>query len=150
MALLKETPGNIEQLIKQAGLKSDYKARLEALNELKMYDCLESREVILRLALHDKVYKVKELAFKAAKTLGIQKNGKPITLGKKNIGYKLEDFIKEFLKVKNDKEMDKLCLLTFKIALKKQNPEMYDVMEYEKKNKFDSWVKTSYNCLPKK
>lgn len=150
MALLKETPENIEQLVKQACLTSDYKARLSALNELKKYDCPQSRDVILRLALHDKVYKVKEAAFKATKLLGIQKNGKPVVLGKKNIGYKLEDFIKIFLKIKNDKEMQKLDLNTFKETLKTLNPEMYDVMEYEKKNKFDSWIKTSYNCLPKK
>jgi hypothetical protein len=43
----------------------------------------QSRDVILRLALHDKVFKVKQEAYKASKILGIQKNGKAITLGKK-------------------------------------------------------------------
>ena len=149
MALLKETPENIDKLVKEASFKHDYKARLSALNELRKYDCPQSRDVILRLALHDKVYKVKEEAFKAAKTLGIKKNGNPIKLGKKNIGYKLEDFIKVFLKVKEEKKMDTLNLFVFKEALKKANPEMYDVMLFEKGKKFDSWVKTSYNCLPK-
>ncbi|MFT5661864.1 MAG: hypothetical protein ACI9TV_002511 [Sulfurimonas sp.] len=150
MTLLKETPENIEQLVKQAGLTNDWKARLSALDELKKYDCPQSRDVILSLALHDRVYKVKEAAFKATKVLGIQRNGKPIALGKKNIGYKLKDFIKVFLKIKNDRGMDNLNLTIFKETLKIVNPEMYDVMEFEKKNKFDSWIKTSYNCLPKK
>lgn len=150
MTLLKETPENIDELVTKAALKSDYKARLWALNELKKYDCPQSRDVILRLALHDKVFKVKQEAFNAAKTLGIKKNGNPLKLGKKNTGYKLEDFIKIFLKIKNDKKMNALQLPIFKETLKTLNPEMYDVMVFEKGNKFDSWIQTSYNCLPKK
>ncbi len=149
MALLKETPDNIDQLLKKAALTNDWKARLLALNELKKYDCPQSRDVISRLALYDKVYKIKEEAFKAAKALGIEKNGKPIKLGKKNIGYKLKDFIEIFLKIKKDKQMDNLDLTVFKKTLKIINPEMYNVMEFEKSKKFDSWIRTSYNCLPK-
>jgi len=150
MALIHETPDNISQLVKQADLKSDYKARLLALNALKKYDCTQSRDVITRLALHDKVYKIKEEAFKAAQTLGIKKNGKPIKLGKKNIGYKLEDFTKIFLSIRSDKNMDGFDLSLLKKYLKTLNPEMYDVMKFEKGDKFNSWIKTTYNCLPKK
>jgi len=150
MAILQETPENINELVKRAGLTSDYKARLNALKELKKYDCKESRDVILRLAVYDKVFKVKAEAFKAAKSLGIKKNGKDLKLGKKNIGYKLEDFIKIFIKIKETKEMEELDLNLFKKALKALDPEMYDVMRFEKGDKFNSWVKTSYNCLPKK
>jgi len=150
MPILQETPENINELMKQAGLTSDYKARLSALKELKKYDCKESRDVITKLALFDKVFKIKQEAFKAAKALGIEKNGKAIKLGKKNIGYKLEDFIKIFLKIKETKAMETLDLNLFKKALKTLDPEMYDVMRFEKGDKFNSWVKTSYNCLPKK
>jgi len=150
MALLKETPKNIDELLKKAGLKDDYKARLVALKELKKYDCPQSRDVILRLALHDKVFKVKQEAFKAAKIHKKKKNGKALKLGKKNIGYKLEDFIKIFLKIKDTREMEELDLNLFKKALKTLDSEMYDVMRFEKGDKFNSWVKTSYNCLPKK
>ena len=149
MALLHETPENIDELLKQASMTADYKARLKALTELKKYDCPQSRDAILRLALHDKVFKVKQEAFRAAKTLGIEKNGKPITLGKKNIGYKLEDFTKMFSRIRSEREMDVLNLNLCKETLKKLNPEMYDVMRYEKGDKFDSWIKTTYNCLPK-
>ncbi len=150
MALLKETPENIDELLKQAALTSDYKARLTALKELSKYDCPESQDAILRLALHDKVFKVKEVAFKAAKVLGIKKNGKDLKLGKKNIGYKLEDFTKAFLKIRAGKEINKFNVVIFKKAFAKSNPEMYDVMAFEKGAKFDSWVKTTYSCLPKK
>ena len=150
MALLQETPQNINELMKQASLKSDYKVRLKALNELKKYDCPESRDMITKLALFDKVFTVKQEAFKAAKVLKIEKNGKAIKLGKKNIGYKLEDFTKIFLQIKTDKSMEHLNLNLCKEHLKKLNPEMNDVMKFEKGDKFDSWIKTTYNCLPKK
>ena len=52
-------PQNIDELVKDANRKHSWKVRLEALNELKKYDCQQSRDVITRLALHDKVYKVK-------------------------------------------------------------------------------------------
>ncbi|MDQ7042512.1 MAG: HEAT repeat domain-containing protein [Sulfurimonas sp.] len=149
MTLLKETPDDIEKLLKQAGLKHDYKARLSALDELKKYDCPQSRDIILKLASYDKVYKVKEEAFKVAKVLCIEKNGKAIKLGKKNIGYKLKDFTETFMKIKVDRKMDALNLNLVKETLKKFNPEMYDVMKFEKSDKFDSWIKTTYNCLPK-
>ena len=150
MALTHETPENIAELIKQASLTSNYKARLKALNELKKYDCPESRDMITKLALFDKVFTVKQEAFKAAKVLKIEKNGKAIKLGKKNIGYKLEDFTKIFLQIKTDKSMEHLNLNLCKEHLKKLNPEMNDVMKFEKGDKFDSWIKTTYNCLPKK
>ncbi len=149
MALLKEIPNNINELVKEAGLEHDWKARLSALDELRKYDCPQSRDVILRLALHDKVYKVKEEAFRAAQALGIQKNGKPIKLGRKDIGYKVKDFTKIFLRVKRDKKMDDLNLSIFKETFKILNPEMYDVMKFEKSNKFDSWIESLYKSLPK-
>ena len=46
------------------------------------------------------IQEVKQEAFKVAKSLDIKKNGKALKLGKKNIGYKLEDFIKIFSKIK--------------------------------------------------
>ena len=63
---------------------------------------------------------------------------------------KLKDFTKIFLRIKMDKKMEALDLTTFKGTFKLLNPEMYDVMQFEKSNKFDSWIKTTYNCLPKK
>ena len=78
MSFIMETPKNIEDLVKDANRKHSWKIRLSALNELKKYDCRQSRDVITRLALHDRVYKVKEEAFRAAQALRITKNGKPI------------------------------------------------------------------------
>lgn len=45
--------------------------------------------------------------------------------------------------------MQELDLALFKETLKIINPEMYDVMEYEKGNKFDEWITNLYKSLPK-
>ena len=144
------TPTNINQLVKSANNKSSWKIRLSALHELKKYDCQQSRDVITRLALHDKVYKVKEEAFKAAQDMGITYRGNPIRLGRKDIGFKPKDFTKVFLRIKREKSMDELDLEVFKEAFKAIAPEMYDVMEFEKGKKFDEWITKLYTNLPKK
>jgi len=80
MRLLKEIPENVKELVGNANCKHNWKQRLSALETLRKYDCHQSRDVTTRLALHDKVYKVKEEAFRAAKALGIEKNSNPISL----------------------------------------------------------------------
>lgn len=150
MTFIKETPAHIDELKRKANNKCDWKERLDAVRELKKYDCQKSRDIVTRLALHDKVFKVKEEAFRAAQAFGINKNGKPIFLGKKDIGYKNKDFTKTFLRVKRESKMEEFDLEVFKEKFIEVNPEMYDVMKYDKSNKFDKWIENIYKGLPKK
>ena len=149
MEFTKETPKNINELVKKAN--SIYrKERQEALEEIKKYDCQQSRDVITRLAIHDKIYGIKMAAFKIAQAMGITKNGQPIRLTKKDIGYKPSDFTKLFQRVKRETSMDELDLGKFKEHFQTLNPEMLDVMSYEKGSKLDSWIESTYKGLPKK
>lgn len=150
MDFIKETPNNIDQLVKEAGNKNDWERRLSAVNELGKYDCTQSRDVLTRIALHDKVYKVKETAFRYAQGLGIQKKGNTLRLGRKDTGYNPKDFSKFFSRIKREAHLEELDLEVFKKKFKIINPEMYDVMQYEKKEKFDIWIKGIYTTLPKK
>ncbi len=151
MDIIKEVPkDDIIKLVKDANCKFSWETRLNALNKLKDYDCPQSRNVIIRLALHDKVYKVKEEAFHAAQALEIATGGKPIRLGKKDIGYSNKDFIKVFQRIKRKKKMTNLDLDVFKETFIVSNAEMYDVMKYEKGKGFDSWIQDTFKGLPKK
>jgi hypothetical protein len=150
MTFIKETPSNIDELVKNANCKHSWKTRLSALEELRKYDCQKSIDVITRLALHDKVYKVKEEAFRAAQALGITKNGNPIRLGRKDIGFKPADFKKIFQRIKRETKMEDLNLAEFKAAFQNLNPEMLDVMSFEKGNSLDSWIENTFKGLPKK
>ncbi|CRL61367.1 hypothetical protein [Proteus vulgaris] len=150
MDFINVPPENIDELVRDANRKYSWKTRLLALNELRKYNCQQSRDVIIRLALHDKVYKVKEEAFRAAQALNLTKNGKPIRLGKKDIGYKQSDFTKLFQRIKREKKMEVFNLTEFKAVFEILNPEMLDVMSFEKGNKLDIWIENTFNGLPKK
>lgn len=110
----------------------------------------EREDVVIRLALHDKVYKVKEEAFRIAQSLGFTKSGKPISLGRKNIGYKTKDLTKTFQRIKREKNMDEFNLSLFREHFEMIAPEMFDVMLYEKDSKFNAWLENSFQSLPKK
>ena len=62
--MTKGTPANISQLVKDANNKSSWKIRLAALNELKQYDCQQSRDVITRLEEHGSVNVVHIVLFR--------------------------------------------------------------------------------------
>ncbi|MEM5548668.1 HEAT repeat domain-containing protein [Pseudoalteromonas fuliginea] len=149
MQLLMETPVNIDELVKNANCKQCWKTRLAALEELRKYDCQQSLDVILRLALHDKVFEEKKEAFKAAQVLGITKNGKPISLGKKDIGFKNKVIDKLFIRVKRELKMEEFVLTTFKAKFKSIHPEMYDVLSFDRSGKFDLWIEDKFRNLPK-
>lgn len=46
--------------------------------------------------------------------------------------------------------MEELDLVVFKTALENLNPEMLDVMSFEKGSKLDAWIENTFNGLPKK
>ena len=144
-----ELENKINGLVKAANCKTSWKKRLSALQEIKSIDCHQRKDVVIRLALHDKVYKVKEEAFRIAQALGFTKNGQPIKLGRKNIGYKEKEFTKVFQRIKREKKLDEFDLNIFNDHFKIIDPEMYDVMQFEKGNKFNSWVTNLYKTLPK-
>lgn len=147
MEFIKETPSNIDGLVKKAGNKNNWEERLAAVQELGKYDCRQSRDVLTRIALHDRVYKVKETAFRYAQGLGVTKEGKPLRLGKKDIKYSPKDISKTFARVKREAHLEEFNLDVFKEKFKIVSPEMYNVMEYEKKGNFEVWIRDGYNKL---
>lgn len=84
--MLKEVPESMEELKRKATNQSNWRERLEAVNELKNYDCEQSRSILTNLAIHDSVFVVQEAAFRAAQSMKITKNGQPIRLNRKPKG----------------------------------------------------------------
>lgn len=99
--MIKETPANIEVLKRKANNQNSWRERLEAVNELKNYDCQQSRDILTRLAIHDVVFTVKEAAFRAVQAMGVTKNGKPIYLGKKPKGNLVDGINKKLTHVRD-------------------------------------------------
>lgn len=140
----------VERLVKAANDRSSWENRLNALNEISKIDCPQRKDVVIRLALHDKVFAVKEEACRVADRLKFTKKGQKIKLGKKDIGYKNSDFTKVFKRIIRESKVESFDLKIIKDKFKIVNPEMYDVMQFEKKKNFDSWIENVYNTLPKK
>lgn len=139
----------VDELVKKSRNKADYKERIEAIKELAKIDCPQRKDVIVNLAIHDRVFAVKEAAHHEAQKLKLTKNGKPISLGKKDIGYSNGDIVKKLARVKRESKMDEFDCAEFKERFKTVDPEMYDVLQFEKSSKFDSYLENQYKCLPK-
>lgn len=58
--MISAIPENIDELKKKANNKHNWHDRLESVETLKNYDCIQSRDILTRLALHDPVFKVKD------------------------------------------------------------------------------------------
>lgn len=149
MNIVNETPKNINELLKMANYKLNWKIRMDAIQKMRKYNCEAVRDKIASMALCDRVFIVKKEAYKAAQSLKITVSGKPIFLSKKDTGYKLNDFKELFGIIKKQSKMEKIDIKKIKERMKILNPEMYDVMLCEKGKKFDTWIKDIYGALPK-
>ena len=147
--MTKETPANIEELKRKANNQNSWRERLEAVNELKNYDCQQSRDILTRLAIHDVVFTVKEAAFRAVQTMGVTKNGKPIYLGKKPKGNLVDGINKKLTHVR-DSLPEGYTLDEFKSVFQQQYPAAYDAYEGDKGTQFDKWLGNVIQSLPKK
>lgn len=144
-----EIPSNYEELKKKSRNKKSWRQRLEAVNELKEYDSKQSRDIILNLALHDKVFTVKENAFRAAQAMGITKNGQPIKLHKKPKGKLDKNIEKKLTRVMKSLPED-YTFDDFKNEYQKMYPESYDLYEGNKGKSFDKWLKNVESNIPRK
>lgn len=147
MKIIEQEPTNISELKEKANTKDNWKVRLEAVNEMAQYDSQKSRHILTELVKNDRVFAVKEAAFKAAQAMGITEKGQPLELKRKGLGYSGKTYTKIFSRVKNETEMEAFDLDTFKKQFQVVSPEMYDVMAYDKQDQFDAWIEETYNKL---
>ena len=144
----KEIPSNVDELKTKANNKSSWRDRLDAVNELKEYDCQQSRDILTHLAIHDPVWKVKEAAFRAAQTMGVIYGGKPLKLNKKPKGNLVKGINEKLVKVRNGLG-DEYSLEEFKAAFQKKYPVEYDIYDGDREDRFDKWLENVVKTLPK-
>lgn len=137
-------PDNVDKYINLSQDKSDYKSRLEAIEFLSQYKCYECKKELYRLMKTDKIFEVKEAAFRA-----LQNWGEPVKLYKKKKGKTIKSINDKLLVIHNSFNGDSYELTDFKARLKGTYPEVYDVYSYEKRNKFDTFLLNSIKTFPK-
>lgn len=145
MAELKmETPDNIDELKTRASDKSNYKIRLNAVEQLGIYKCKQSKDILWRLMINDKVYAVQESAFRK-----LQSFGEDVKLPRKKKGHLVKDINKKLAKVQSAFESD-FTIQEFNEKFKSIYPVEFDIYSFEKQNNFDKWVLNVLSSLPKK
>jgi len=138
-SFISEVPSNIVDLKRKSNNKTNWRERLDSVNELKGYDCKQSRDIIKILALHDPVYKVMEAAFTAAQAFGLTKKGKPLYLRKKKTG-KLDEGIDKILARVRDSFKGEFSAQEFKDKFKAMFPKTFDTYEGDMGDTFDEWL----------
>lgn len=139
------TPSDIDKYIKLSQDKSDYKNRLIAIDFLSKFKCYESKKELYRLMKTDKIFDIKEQAFRA-----LQNFGEQVKLTKKKKGKTVKAINDKLLILHNSFNGDPYTLTEFKIKFKHKYPDIYDIYSYEKKSKFDDFVQNSIKTFPQK
>ena len=142
--LKNEVPENIDELKKRAGDKTDYKNRKSAIEELGLYKCKQSKDILWHLMINDKVHLVQNAAF-----LKLQAFGEDVKLPRKKKGHLVKDINKKLAKVNNLFESN-FTPEEFNEKFKEKYPEEFDIYSFEKSEKFNQWVANILNSLPKK
>lgn len=140
---------DFNELKNMANHKSSWRDRLAAIEGLKEYDTIPAKDIIIRLAIHDPVFKVKEAAFRLAQSRGYQYKGQPVFLGRKPKGNLVKGINQKLEKVRNLLG-EEFTLEEFKEAFMKKYPVEYDTYEGDKEDRFDKWLDNVMRSLPKK
>jgi hypothetical protein len=133
---------NIEELKKQASDKTSYKNRLVAVEELGKCNCQQSKDILWRLMINDKVYAVQEMSFRK-----LQAFGEKVKLPKKKTSL-VKDINKKFAKIYSAVGSESSASL-FKQKFQQLYPEEFDIYSFEKGSGFNKWVENVLSALLK-
>ncbi|CQR52750.1 HEAT repeat domain-containing protein [Paenibacillus sonchi] len=127
-------PENYEELKKAAGRSADWRARLEAVEELGRFNHKQIIDILNRLMVSDPVYTVQEAAYEKLKAFGEE-----VTVPSKNKAELFRGISKIVLRIKKSLPRDH-SYEEFKEKLKKMRIDVYDAYEGEKGENFDAWL----------
>ena len=137
-------PENYEELKKQANRTSNWRERLDAVEELGHWKNKQIIGILMRLMNNDAVYKVQEAAFRKLKKLG-----EDVELPPRKKGDLVRDVTKISLRIKKSLP-EGHSYEEFKAKLQKMRLDVYDTYEGDKGPDFDKWLENMWASLPKK
>jgi hypothetical protein len=148
--LLKKTdekstlPENYEELKKQASRTSNWRERLDAVEELGKWKNQHIIDILTRIVNNDNVYKVQESAWRKLKKLGVE-----VQLPPRKKGDLIKDVTKILLRIKKSLP-EGHTYEEFKEKLQKMRLDVYDTYEGDKGADFDKWLENIWASLQKK
>ncbi|WP_046179809.1 hypothetical protein [Domibacillus tundrae] len=135
-----EVPPNFKELKKSADRKSNWRGRLDAVEELGQSKSEPTIKLLKRIMAIDTVTKVQDAAYRELK-----KWGEDVQSPKKK-GEAIKDVSKILLRIKKSLPKDH-TFDEFEEKLKKMRLDVYDTYEGEKGAEFDHWLKETWESL---
>ncbi|MFC0562312.1 HEAT repeat domain-containing protein [Halalkalibacter alkalisediminis] len=136
-----ELPANFNELKKSINRTSNWRERLDAIEDLGQYKSRETIELLKYRLTGDPVYKVQEAAYRKLIALGEQ-----VTKPERKNGELIKDTKKILLRLKKSLPANH-SYEDFKEKVKKVRLDLYDVYEGEKGTDFDKWLKEKWDTL---
>ena len=137
-------PENYEELKKQASRTSNWRDRLDAVEELGQWQNKQVINVLTHMLKEDAVYKVQEAAFRKLK-----KFGEDVQLPPREKGDLIKGVNKILLRIKKSLPEDH-SYKEFKEKLKKMRLDVYDTYEGDKGADFDKWLENMWMSVSKR
>jgi hypothetical protein len=139
-----ELPSNYEELKKSANRMSNWRERLDAVEELGQWKDKQTINLLTHRMKSDTVYKVQEAAFLKLKELG-----EDVQLPPRKKGDLIKGASKILLRIKKSLP-EGHTFEEFKEKLKKMRLDVYDTYEGEKGADFNQWLESTWTSLSKK
>ncbi len=162
---------SFEELQRMTENQFSWRERLAAVEELKEYSMVSAdssgendgsssgeshafdpssvETLIMKLALHDPVFRVREAAYRLARARGYRVDGRLIQLGKKPKGELIRGITGKLAGIR-DQLRPGFSREDFKEAFKANYPMEYDIYEGDKEERFDKWLDNVIKGLPMK
>ena len=137
-------PENYEELKKQANRTSNWRDRLDAIDDLGQWKNEQVIDILTRMMNKDAVYKVQEAAFRQLKKLG-----EDVQLPPRKKGDLIKGVTKILLRVKKSLP-EGHSYNEFKEKLKKMRLDVYDTYEGDKGADFDKWLEEMWVSVSKR
>jgi hypothetical protein len=137
-------PENYEELKKQANRTSNWRERLDAVEELGHWKNQQIINILMRLMNNDAVYKVQEAAFRK-----LEQFGEDVELKPRKKGDLVKDVKKILLRIKKSLP-EGHSYEEFKAKLQKMRHDVYDTYEGDKGADFDKWLENMWASLAKR
>jgi hypothetical protein len=131
-------PENYEELKKQASRTSNWRERLDAVEELGKWKNKHIVDILMRVMNNDSVYKIQEAAFRQLK-----KQGEDVEIPPRKKGEVNKDITKILLRIKKSLP-EGHSFEEFKEKLKKMRLDVYDTYEGNKGSDFDKWLEATW------
>lgn len=139
-----DLPENFNELKKSVNRKSNWRERLNAVEELGQWKSRETIELLKHSATGDAVYKVQEAAYRKLQDLG-----ESISMPERKKEELIKGTKKILVRIKKSLPKDH-SFEDFKEKVKKMRLDLYDTYEGDKGTEFDQWLKDFWTALPNK